>query len=330
MPRRRESLKYALNKRAFQNTKNSKNNNTETTYKRSINQFVEWAKKRGYKTADEITKETIQEYEEFLEGHPKSYQPSTIHTFLTPICLATGVTMDEIRKPKRTAGRIVRSRNKGTDDNKCKNSQGVKEECNPKYKRVVSFQRAVGIRRAELARLLGVDLSHRNDEWYVIVQRGKGGKQQRQYILPENVDSVREIFRNIEPMENVFSKEELNNKIDFHGLRAENARRCYAYYVKKIEVEPGFAQEMRCKLMNRWLEEHERLRKTNHDSWLRQKQLFDQEMDDRPYRLRGDNLTKAMASGSPTEYNRLALMCVSVMHLAHWRLDVTVTNYIVR
>ena len=85
MPRKRESLKYALNKRAFQNTKNSKNNNTETTYKRSINQFVEWAKERGYKTEDEVTKETIQEYEEFLEGHPKSYQPSTIHTFLTPI-----------------------------------------------------------------------------------------------------------------------------------------------------------------------------------------------------------------------------------------------------
>ena len=329
MPRKRESLKYALNKRAFQNTKNSKNNNTETSYKRSINQFVEWAKKRGYKTADEVTKETIQEYEEFLEGHPKSYQPSTIHTFLTPICVATGVSMHEIRKPKRTAGKIVRSRNKGTDD-KCKNSQGLREECDPKYARVVSFQRAVGIRRAELARLLGVDLSHRNDEWYVIVQRGKGGKQQRQYILPENVDTVREIFRNIEPIENVFSKEELNNKTDFHGLRAENARRCYAYYVKKIEAEPGFAQEMRCKLKNRWLEEHERLRKTNHDSWSRQKWVFDREMDDRPYRLRGDNLTKALASGSPTEYNRLALMCVSVMHLAHWRLDVTVTNYIVR
>ena len=82
MPRRRESLKYALNKRAFQNTKNSKNNNTETTYKRSINQFVEWAKKRGYKTADEVTKETIQEYEEFLEGHPKSYQRQRSTHFL--------------------------------------------------------------------------------------------------------------------------------------------------------------------------------------------------------------------------------------------------------
>ena len=310
MPRKRESLKYALNKRAFQNTKNSKNNNTETSYKRSINQFVEWAKKRGYKTADEVTKETIQEYEEFLEGHPKSYQPSTIHTFLTPICVATGVSMGEIRKPKRTAGKIVRSRNKGTDD-KCKNSQGLREECDPKYARVVSFQRAVSIRRAELADL---------------------GKTQLQRILPQDVDTVREIFDGIEDTEKVFSKEELNNKIDFHGMRAENARRCYAYYAdaEKIEAELRFAEQMRRKLMDRWLDGHERLRKTNPDAWLRQKKLFEREMDDRSYKLRGDNLTKALASGSPTEYNRLALMCVSVMHLAHWRLDVTVTNYIVR
>ena len=330
MPRKRESLKYALNKRAFQNTKNSKNNNTETSYKRSINQFVEWAKKRGYKTVNEVTKETIQEYEEFLEGHPKSYQPSTIHTFLTPICVATGVSMHEIRKPKRTAGKIVRSRNKGTDDNKCKNSQGLREECDPKYARVVSFQRAVSIRRAELADLVGMDLIYMGEDWSVLVRHGKGGKTQLQRILPQDVDTVREIFDGIEDTEKVFSKEELNNKIDFHGMRAENARRCYAYYAEKIEAELRFAEQMRRKLMDRWLDGHERLRKTNHDAWSRQKKLFEREMDDRSYKLRGDNLTKALASGSPTEYNRLALMCVSVMHLAHWRLDVTVTNYIVR
>ena len=330
MPRKRESLKYALNKRAFQNTKNSKNNNTETSYKRSINQFVEWAKKRGYKTADEVTKETIQEYEEFLEGHPKSYQPSTIHTFLTPICVATGVSMGEIRKPKRTAGRIVRSRDNDTDENNRKNSQGLKEECSPKYARVVSFQKAVGIRRAELADLLGMDLIYTGEDRSVLVRQGKGGKTQLQRILPQDVDKVREIFAGIEDMEKVFSKEELNNKIDFHGMRAENARRCYVYYAEKIEAEPGFAEEMRRKLMNRWLDGHERFRKTNPDAWLRQKKLFEREIDDRPYRLRGDNLTKALASGSPKEYNRLALMCVSVMHLAHWRLDVTVTNYIVK
>ena len=309
MPRKRESFKYALNKRAFRNTKNDKNDNTETTYKRGIDQFVQWAKKRGCKTAEEVTKELIQEYEEYLEGHPKSYQPSTIHTFLTPVCVAAGVSMDEIRKPKRTAGRIVRSRDNDTDENNRKNSQGLKEECSPKY--------------ASTEIYTGEDRS-------VLVRQGKGGKTQLQRILPQDVDKVREIFAGIEDMEKVFSKEELNNKIDFHGMRAENARRCYVYYAEKIEAEPGFAEEMRRKLMNRWLDGHERFRKTNPDAWLRQKKLFEREIDDRPYRLRGDNLTKALASGSPKEYNRLALMCVSVMHLAHWRLDVTVTNYIVK
>ena len=328
MPRKRESLKYALNKRAFQNTKNSKNNNTETSYKRSINQFVEWAKKRGYKTAAEVTKETIQEYEEFLEGHPKSYQPSTIHTFLTPICVATGVSMGEIRKPKRTAGKIVRSRNKGTDD-KCKNSQGLREECDPKYARVVALEKAAGIRRAELAKLCGEDLDFRDGDCFIVVRRGKGGKRQEQYILPQDVDIVGAIFQGVGAEEKVFSKEEMNNKIDFHGMRAAHARRCYEYYVKRIEADQSFAFDMRIKLMERWIEAHETLCFSDRGTWSRQRSLFEQEMDDRPYKLRGDNLSKALASGSPTEYNRLALMCVSVLHLSHWRLDVTVTNYVV-
>ena len=330
MPRKRNSLKYDLKQQALHNTKNKKNNNTKKAYKRHTKKFAIWAKERGCKTMEDVTKEVIQAYEEFLEADPKSYQPSTIHTFLSPVCVAVGVPMDEIRKPRRSSGEIIRSRDNGTVESSRKNLQGIREENYPKYARVVSFQKVVGIRRAELERLLGVDLSHRGDEWYVIVQRGKGGKQQRQYLLPQDVDAVREVFRDIAPMEKVFSREELNNKIDFHKMRAENARRCYAYYVEKIEAEPGFAEEMRCKLLNRWIEEHERLRKTNHDAWLRQKELFKREMDDRPYRLRGDNLTKSLVSGSPTEYNRLALMCVSVLHLAHWRLDVTVTNYIVK
>ena len=328
MPRKRESFKYALNKRAFRNTKNDKNDNTETTYKRGIDQFVQWAKKRGCKTAEEVTKELIQEYEEYLEGHPKSYQPSTIHTFLTPVCVAAGVSMDEIRKPKRTAGKIVRSRNKGTDD-KCKNSQGLREECDPKYARVVALEKAAGIRRAELAKLCGEDLDFRDGDCFIVVRRGKGGKRQEQYILPQDVDIVGAIFQGVGAEEKVFSKEEMNNKIDFHGMRAAHARRCYEYYVKRIEADQSFAFDMRIKLMERWLEAHETLCFSDRGTWSRQRSLFEQEMDDRPYKLRGDNLSKALASGSPTEYNRLALMCVSVLHLSHWRLDVTVTNYVV-
>lgn len=52
-------------------------------------------------------------------------------------------------------------------------------------------------------------------------------------------------------------------------------------------------------------------------------------MNEKPYKLRGNNYQKAIEQGKEMEYNRLALMAVSVFHLSHWRLDVTVTNYMI-
>ena len=47
----------------------------------------------------------------------------------------------------------------------------------------------------------------------------------------------------------------------------------------------------------------------------------------RPYIVRGDNRKIALEKGYATEYNRLALMAVSVFHLSHWRTNVALTNY---
>ncbi len=33
--------------------------------------------------------------------------------------------------------------------------------------------------------------------------------------------------------------------------------------------------------------------------------------------------------GLPVSYDRLAAMAVSIYHLAHWRLDVTIDNYLI-
>ena len=46
------------------------------------------------------------------------------------------------------------------------------------------------------------------------------------------------------------------------------------------------------------------------------------------YYLRSRNRKFALEHNLPVAYNRLALMAVSVFHLSHWRLDVTVCNYI--
>lgn len=327
MGRKSESLQHALLGRAM---KEKENNNTETLYKKRIKIFVKWAKEQGYKKPEDITKDVVQEYERALEDAPEGYAPATIHTYLSPVCAAAGVSMREIRKPKRTAGAITRGRDRAADGTRLdRNPDGKRQEGQQRYARVVALQRVTGIRRAELGKLKGSDLIRKGNSWYVRVRRGKGGKEQLQYILPKDVETVRQIFEGVGPEDNVFSKDEMSNKINLHGLRAKHSKDCYGYYTGLLERQPEYADKLRTILLRRWDDGHEKLKEADPRAWKAQRERFVRDMDDRPYKLRGENLRKARALGLPEEYNRLALMCVSVLHLSHWRLDVTTTNYLI-
>ena len=140
---------------------------------------------------------------------------------------------------------------------------------------------------------------------------------------------VREIFAGVAPDQKVFSKAEMSNVINLHGMRAQHGRDCYQHYLRLITTKHGAADSLRQTILKRWEAGHERLHASDQKAWERQRERFVADCDDRPYRLRGENLAKAQALGLPEEYNRLALMSVSVFHLSHWRLDVTVTNYVV-
>ena len=327
MGRKTESLQHAL----IRQVEERKNNLTSKSYRKSVKKFVAWAKENGYRKPEQLTKDVIQKYEKALEQDSKCYKPATIHTFLAPVCDALEVPMEQIWKPRRTAGTISRGRDRDAEGNKIeKNRQGREQEKDPKYARLVKGQHAIGIRRAELKKLEGADLINEEEDWYVRVKRGKGGKAQMQFILPDDVPTVCRIFEDIAPDQKVFSENEMNNKINLHGLRAQHAQDCYFYYINMIERDPSAAAKLRAKLLSRWDEGNERLKNSNFEKWKKQRERFVAEMDDRPYLLRGENLRKAQALGVPDRYNRLALMCVSVMHLSHWRLDVTVINYLVR
>lgn len=328
MGRKSESLQHALLRRVM---KEKENNNTETMYKKRIKIFVKWAKEQGYKRPEDITKEVVQEYEQVLENAAEGYAPATIHTYLSPVCAAAGINMWEIRKPKRTAGAITRGRDRAADGTRLdRNPDGKRQEGQQKYARVVALQRVTGIRRAELGKLKGSDLIRKGNSWYVRVRRGKGGKEQLQFILPKDVETVRQIFEGVGPEDYVFTKEEMSNKINLHGLRAKHSKDCYGYYTGLLERRPEYVDKLRALLLRRWDEGHEKLKEANPRAWKAQRERFVEDMDDRPYKLRGENLRKARALGLPEEYNRLALMCVSVLHLSHWRLDVTTTNYLIQ
>lgn len=292
-------------------------NQTVTAYKKDCKLFAVFCKEQGVKRPDQLQgreKELLQAYEKELEA--AGYSAATIHRRLAAPCKATNISMSEIEKPKRTSGKITRSRNEKV------NRQGKREIEDERYSRLVTFQRAVGIRRAELARLTATDLTTDESGYLcVYVAKGKGGKRQLQRILPEDEGTVLEIFQAADPEQKLFSPEEMNNKIDLHGIRREHAQRAYKYYADRLKNEPGYKYELRKELAARYREFH-RPGDSN-------KRFLHDIMNEEPYGLRGENRQKAIEQGKETEYNRLALMAVSVLHLSHWRLDVTVTNYLI-
>lgn len=292
-------------------------NQTITAYKKDCKLFAAYCKEQGVKRPDQLQgkeKELLQGYEKELEA--SGYSPATIHRRLAAPCKATGIGMSEIEKPKRTAGKITRSRNPDA------NKQGKIEATEARYNRLIRFQNAVGIRRAELSKLTGSDLVIDEMGYLcVYVKSGKGGKTQLQRILPEDEKTVLEIFQVADPGQKLFSKEEMQNKIDLHGLRREHAQKAYKYYADRLKNELGYKQQCRQELMDRYDERHR--------PGASRQRFIEDITNENPYKLRGENRQKAIEQGKETEYNRLALMAVSVLHLSHWRLDVTVTNYLI-
>lgn len=315
---RTDSLRYDLRSTLLPGIKN---NNTKRAYKREIDSFCTWARAcpDGPKHLRDVSKETIQAYCDDLQGSPKEYSPATIHMKLSPVCKAASVPLDAIRKPKRTARTIKKGR---SDD---LNRQGHKEALNPKNERLLAFQRVAGLRRAELERLKGNDW----DGTFITVRKGKGGKTQKQFILPGDRQAVEKTFSGIGPEENVFSKAEMNNKIDLHSMRAQHAKDCYAYYAAKMDENPDFRNFLKRDLLERWKEGHKYMLTHEKRRYLAEMRRFNEEIEG-IYKLRGENRQKAETLGLPTEYDKTALMAVSVLHLAHWRNNVTVINYLIR
>lgn len=292
---------------------------TITAYKRDCKNFALYCRQNGIRTPSQLTvrkNEILQKYEDSLEN--AGYRPATIHRYMSAPCKALAVNMGQINKPKRTADMITRGRDAEA------NAQGKREVTQERFERLISVQKVVGLRRAELAKLRGRDLQTDESGYCcVYVHSGKGGKDQFQRILPSDIETITKIFSEIPPDKKVFTKTEMNNKINLHGLRAEQAQRAYYYYKERLEAEPDYKYICRKELVLRYKAMHTADRATN-------QRFFKDIMNDKPYILRGKNRTKAIAQGKTITYNRLAMMMVSVFHLSHWRLDVTSVNYLVQ
>ena len=291
--------------------------NTIEQYKTHAIKYGQWAKKEFRCRRFEELRDHIQDYADYLKKSGK--RPATIHTYIAACCYAWDVPMEDIQKPGRHCYNAVRSRGTKAVDQRADSGR----DASP---RLYDFATRVGIRRHEyLALHCGNFITDESGYPCVEVKKGKGGKYQLQRIMPTDVEFVRPYFSEGAEDRFVFTKAEMDNKIDLHAIRADVAKKAYQYYVDRLNADPGYRVQLANEIEKRWA----RYRGTPPANC---KKKYDWEW--RPervqgqYRIRGKNRIKAEKNGLPVVYDRLAVMAVSIFHLSHWRCDVTVDNYL--
>lgn len=175
---------------------------------------------------------------------------------------------------------------------------------------------AGGVCSARQFNCLAQDHTHIDGHAYVIVERGKGGKTQYQRIDDVDAPLIESYFMGLEQDDPVFSEEEMKNKINLHRLRREHAQEMYRRYLARLEADPTYQGQLLREIK-------EAFRRAGQD-WRRNP---DMRRLATPYVCRGHVRESLDEAGRAVAYDRLALMAVSVFHLAHWRADVTVKNY---
>ena len=288
---------------------------TENQYKKHALKFAEYCKSTYRCKTLEECKEHIQDYANYLTASGKT--PSTTHTYLAGICRVLDVPLEDINKPIRIVAENTRSRGSKAVDTR----KDAGRDASP---RLYDFASIVGIRRNEYLHLRPDDLVV--DDFgnpCILVRKGTGGKQQLQRILPEELESVKAVFDHPADGNHLFSKEEMDNKIDLHHLRALRAQEMYKYYLERIRNETGYRERLISEIKYTW--EQDDLKRN--DNGYRPKRWKDCKVNGN-YVLRGHNRELVQKHGLPVSYDRLALLAVSIYHLAHWRHDVTVANYL--
>lgn len=261
----------------------------------------------------------IQDYIDYLVAQGKS--PSTIHAYAAGLCHFYGKPLAEYILPKRHTVDYTRGRG-------AKASSARRDAQPDTSPRLAALAAAVGCRRAEYAKLRGDDLTmDESGHLCVRIRSGKGNKYQLQRVLPQHEELVRGYFDGSHSY--VFTKQEMSNKLNLHGRRAALAWEAYQYYAHRLATEPEYRTQLRSELQARIHTMNQRnieVARTKGKRWDGAR--WDEREYSGVYHLRGKNRALAQRLGRPLQYDKAALLAVSILHLSHYRNDVTVASYI--
>ena len=289
-----------------------KYNKTRQIYTFAYRKYIDYCRKEHNSKSKEDCALHIDDYIQHLKN--KGVTASTLHTYLASICVYHNVSMQNYDKPLRYTSEYRRGR-----INNGKKKRNDNSLDNPAFRRLVEFQKCVGIRRNELKNLRRCDYVYdESGNPCVFVRKGKGGKKQYQRILPCDVDFVKSYFDGSN--NSVFSREEMRNQLPLHYLRAKHAQQCYAHYLKLAE-NPDTRIKLEQEVRARW-------NKYNINPKTGKPKNLPKHLIEGYYYLRGKPRQFAIENGIPIKYNRLALLSTSIFSLSHFRNSVAILSYI--
>lgn len=286
---------------------NFENSNTQKQYYRDFKRFLTFTRSKNpdIKSLNDLVgrKDLIQSYADYLVE--QGYSGFSVHTFLSSPCRLLGVSLSEINKPQRRIAEMTRGRRP------CKDCTASDLE-NVKWSYIVEFEKRIGLRRSELARITGKSLIKEYGNYYISV-RSKGGLIQKQLVSPEDVEFIKPYFDRVGKNERVFGKEWFNNNLNFHKLRAEHAYSHYLKLCEKVKQNPDYEKVLLQEIERRWFE--------------RKKKPIPKKLISGTYTLRGQNRELAKKLKKPLSYSNICTMHTSLFKLAHFRNDVTINHY---
>lgn len=274
---------------------------TMENYQKEIGYFRDWLISNGYK------KISIEESAKYIQPYidhcvEKGLSPYTINKRLSAICKATHRDIQDYSHPKRSVAKITRGV-----------APAVHDKFNERnYAEIIAANRLLGLRRKELEKLQVGDIDVK-DKYFIVNTVGKGGKDNIQVITDEKeMEIVKGWIKDREPDKRVFSADLFKNDVNFHKQRELRAKDVYFSVLEEIKDNPLAREKYKTFIKRAFESEGKKLR----------------ENLDLPYIARGENRERLIREGKPIEYDRVAILYVSLTVLNHYRSDTTVNHYV--
>ena len=276
---------------------------TMETYQNEVSKFADWLEKKGLKKTDwDTAKGYIQDYIDYLVDENKSAW--SCNTALSALAKTFQVCAADYDRPIRHSFNIIR----GT-------FKVARDELNDKRAAdILAANRIIGIRRNELKSIKVSNFHEYERNGRTIIELsyvGKGGKNCHSFYYDDNSQEyIRKLLAGKKANEKVFNNvmKQFSYDADLHSARREAAVKMYDYILGHPEEHDFFMSE----LTRIFDEKHKRI----------------PDNLEKPYRLRGKNKEEHEKMGLKTEVDRFAALCVSTLLLNHYRVNVSVTNYL--